>query len=1130
MAYFTQAQPGSTLFLGQPSAAVGFVAAVFPAVPPQAAYEISDVLGTTAAGAKLNASIVFLQQPIGSDAAAQSAFVGAVAKLIATQPNAQRVLAWAVSPTTLNDADVTTLGPGGGTSVQMTSALTLFGDSTAPIAITIPGRQQLQANDATHEMTLAWDLQPPLFSNLAVVKAYSPATIPFDGPNAFCIRFAMAMSQLALDNRQLGFAFAIPSPPPAPVNAPELLMYAPLMSPDVSQTPIFSASFDPLDLLNAHNPDRTVLAFAGNNQEQTTTQFQSCYTSPSGVPIVLRPVAPSTAVAGDVTAKLVFVSLEYRNATPAIFMLVPEGDFALGIAPGSVPQLMCGLQGMEYFSFTPAAGKVAGDRLRFVVNSPAYAPVFPFPLASPTAAPFDPTATPLTSTWTTPYATLRQPGTGDATPARIVAQPPGFQLFSPDATIDGKPHAKLLGSVAPGKQLVAAPSHPFPLVPYQRVVSSGAPLTSGGPATMNAKQIAAFEAGIISPMRSKALAQDALPPAAAPSTWFVTPSGYLVQAEYDPVAGTATWKKILLGTVGSQEIAFDNPDPALVTAFSSGSLMLVIANATNTGTFESTLTIGDWKMQADVAGQQTFGDYANVVIVKGRPGALADLVANPASWTNPATFAAPDTGSGPDVSQLVNVAQWLQNYIAQAAAVTGPDARYFTQFNTIAQDPNWTGVLVLRADILNVPQEIVGILAGITDYAHFNVHHLAIPVVPASIPLVPQQPSPVSGLIYYNPFPGDPTHAVATDPALAYGFQLNSLKVTFQNSAVQTFSSYAQITLRSILGSVSSIADAYDSIVLTGTYQLIGGQPVYSMASTKDTTFDLACAVLPKLDVTGVQMSTVTADPKGNTVSAFAMTGYLDFAVLPGEVTNPDGTVDLFSFGRPSEGVPGGLAFQNLLLTMSFPTPAPGSTAPVVASFSLASRALRFNLGTSTVRPGSLVDELSLQLTGLVQTTSTPAQLGYLPVISMVRGGDLGDAWNGLAFNVDLGTPGQLAAKAGLTASLLLAWNPTSDTPGTWDAQIGLQLPGTSQGAPLISLQTVLSLSIGQVSLQYALTADGTAKTFLLMLDEIALTFLGLLKFPPNGATSFYLFGHPPSTEQQALGWYARYAKAGETS
>ncbi len=378
---------------------MGYVAAVFPQAPPQNTYDIADVLGSN-----LNASIVFLQQPIGAGSAAQSAFVTAVAGLIAAQPTGDRVIAWAVSPTTVPQAFVATLGPGGGSSALLSTTLTLYGPTSA-ITLTVPGQQQLQGSD--DGLTLNWTT-PPIVTGLAN-NVYAPLTIPFDGPNAFCIEMTMSVTQPALDARNFGFAFAMPSPV---TNAANLLLYAPLTVPDGAQTPIFDASFDPLDLVNALNPDRTVLAFRGTNVETTTTQFTSCYTSPTGVPIALTPVVPSTAAGGDVTAKLVFVSLQYSNDTPAIFMLVPEGDFLLSIASGA-PQLMCGLQGTEYLVFTPSAAKVAGDRLRFTSGAPAYAPLFPFPLASPTGAPFDPTASPLTTAWTTAYATLRQPAGGD---------------------------------------------------------------------------------------------------------------------------------------------------------------------------------------------------------------------------------------------------------------------------------------------------------------------------------------------------------------------------------------------------------------------------------------------------------------------------------------------------------------------------------------------------------------------------------------------------------------------------------------------------------------------------------------------------------------------------------------------
>jgi len=51
---------------------------------------------------------------------------------------------------------------------------------------------------------------------------------------------------------------------------------------------------------------------------------------------------------------------------------------------------------------------------------------------------------------------------------------------------------------------------------------------------------------------------------------------------------------------------------------------------------------------------------------------------------------------------------------------------------------------------------------------------------------------------------------------------------------------------------------------------------------------------------------------------------------------------------------------------------------------------------------------------------------------------------------------------------------------------------------------------------------DSTKQAYVLLLNQIALSFLGLLKIPPNGATAFYLFGDAVSSSS-ALGWYAIY-------
>jgi hypothetical protein len=56
-------------------------------------------------------------------------------------------------------------------------------------------------------------------------------------------------------------------------------------------------------------------------------------------------------------------------------------------------------------------------------------------------------------------------------------------------------------------------------------------------------------------------------------------------------------------------------------------------------------------------------------------------------------------------------------------------------------------------------------------------------------------------------------------------------------------------------------------------------------------------------------------------------------------------------------------------------------------------------------------------------------------------------------------------------------------------------------------------------------------QSFLLVLHQIALRFMGLLKLPPSGDTDFYLFGNPKSGGRASgLGWYAVYRKKTEAT
>jgi hypothetical protein len=217
-----------------------------------------------------------------------------------------------------------------------------------------------------------------------------------------------------------------------------------------------------------------------------------------------------------------------------------------------------------------------------------------------------------------------------------------------------------------------------------------------------------------------------------------------------------------------------------------------------------------------------------------------------------------------------------------------------------------------------------------------------------------------------------------------------------------------------------------------------------------------------------------------------------------------------------------GLNFSNLGISMDFTKSNPSKN-----TLDFAAGEIRFNPApnVSSPRPGSIYSQLHLGLESLQIATpgQTPKDFGFLDMIpDMPLGGPGTDRWFGLRFKLNMGTPGALAGNLGLNSYLLVSWSPFSQGDQSYQAGIGIALPGSSGGGKLLSLQTVLTLSIGQIRLTQV-GAD-ESKVFMLMFTDIALKFLGMLKLPPNGNTLFYLFGEPKTTDDKgSLGWYAMY-------
>lgn len=1044
--------------------------------------------------------------------------------------------AWQAGGLTAANAPLLGLSPDGSSASQALTALVV-----SDVYLVVVGGSQLTLDVTNVRIT----------GGLYLKGTHSPAgTYPQTGElscgdgSLGLLTFAAGLTRGSLlANACWGFQYAHPAQDGSPVHEwMALASDAPATTGQIG----FTVAMDPSDPVNRYSrpAPRSQLVFTGLDGDGTRTALASPFVTRQGAPVTLYP-----SPAAKQPAALVFNPGTGAAGRGGQMQLSPVGDFELSAAQDPA-DLMCGLLGTEVVSV------YRGDLLRFTPYRPAYAPRFPFPDASPLRAPVEAAPALLDERYTTSWASVVS---GRGQPVPYIAQPKGAAFFGTGDPI-WNPDSGLMGWTRTADPVPEEAA--FPLAPYP----AAAGLTDGA---FTPARRADFEREVLGPVRRSHIpATASAGPGTADGTYTtVTPSGLLVTVK------GGTWTQITLGQTTAPPLGlyFCNPKPTVRQAFQTADLMLVAADATQFGklirgsgicvdaeaAFASTVDIGGWELSANVGQGNQYADYRNVMLIKGRKGRLYDpadvassMVANPERWTAPADFSVPS--GEPD--ELVVLAQWLKDYFQAALDSEDPD---LAGFNQIAADENWTGILILRADI-KVPDDLVGITAGVADPDGFHAHHLGVEITPVSVeqgagPGVTGASS-MFGLIDYTDPDFIAPEPVRPAPGRPYDFRLLSLKVVFANTAVSSFRSHAQLTATEWFGTrvarMGGGGNPYRAIVLEGTLQTDDGHPVYSMSASTDTIFYFDHDVLAKLEVTGAVMSTRatgreqdTADPEPMARSWFGLTGFLDFkAPRVVDETLPGGgyNFDVYSFGSlPDEAdVPRrGLAFSDLGIAMTFPPDNPAGNVLVLEAGETC-----FDVATSTARPGSLFRQFALDVAGLRSGTARtpPSESGYSQVVTAARlTGVDGEPWWGVDYRLPLGTPGNLAGRTALTAHLLTAWAanprrqprdlPTRQTARAYRAAVALSLPGSEGGAKLISLQNVLKLSVGQIRLLY----DPGRGSYLLLLSEIALKLFGMMSVPP-GSTLFSLYGdqdgeHPGEQaggNPSGLGWYAMYRKS----
>ncbi len=982
--------------------------------------------------------------------------------------------------------------------------------------------------------------------------------------------------------------YCIPQSAVNPAPAKVLRQSYPLIDTSKFATNITVQMISRIDPTLVANKDRTFMAFTGQNCTNLTnsecnstqpTLLYSTFVTDAGHPVNLAPVGwsdPSSIDPDSSVARLVFTPADLANTNSTVYYMTPCGDFRLGIDPAfanasAPPALLAGISGTETIGFTPFTDVAAddGDRLSFTPYQPGYAPVFPQPEISPTGPP--PNTEPLlNTTYQTAWANIIQ-GSGSSLAVGYYSQPMGASLYN-NATYLWENTKEYLGYFETPVGIDQSASFCFPMVPYFQTTFSQSP------GSFSFDDISRFETTVLNPERKQGIQKTkqamsithtlqrrnvdkrhAAKITADPTTRATTPQGLLATVD----TADSSWTNLLLAmnqvAEGAYSMQFENLLDPLKSAFQSNQLLLVATDGKNLGTqvyndkgkpidppadptgplFDNLMAIEEWlfSVVTPCSGESStnkpvYDDYTNVMIFKFCKGALVDLVQNPKGWTNPLDFNDESIG----ISGLTGVSSWIGDYFDQAEQDMALYPEYLQNFCRIINDPNWNGILTLKADVANLPSNIQGLMAGVVYPEKFYAHHFGIEINPvetsADGKVDLSKNSSLFGLINYM----DTDYAkqlvagkganqpVPPRPGSTYDFKVLYLQSLFVNSAVAKFGSKTQLTCNQLYNEVTTSlngqTDVYNSMIIDGTYQNQNGKSVYVFETAGNNAYGFDSSIFNALNFTEGQFNTVAdGSDGGDVISLFSLTGKFDFRKIK--------DLDMFSFG--SEGSasitdPKGLAFTNVFIRMTS-----SSETNAITSMIFDTASITFNVQESNARENSLYPNFALDIKGLISGSveSSPDSKGFLRLQTDAKITGTVGTWYALDCSLNMGSPGALASSAGFVSSMALCWSPSAvseadgDDP-SYKVYLGLKLPGSGGSAKLLSLQGVLKLTIGEMKLSYI----NDQQAYMMMLYDIALKFLGLVQIPPlNGRTSFYLFGGPQGSASKVseLGWYAVY-------
>jgi hypothetical protein len=1075
-------------------------------------------------------------------------------------------------------------GPGWATAFPVTFPLQnigLFVAANTPVAIDTANvcfTFTQQENQSIY-FTVGW-------GGSALFVLGTTVTLPFAGKLAGCLQFELSLTvaqQAALDIG-LRYYYAVAPDPEHPKAAAANFFLGSLGYPLFADPLTLYAALDPLAPLDGTRTVFAFnAADAGQPGGAAAGPLTSNLRSTLGDIFTLQPLTGAAAIGGF--ASLVFAAKPQAAVAGAsgptglgprdALCLTPRGDFELALltSRGGTVDLMCGLSGVEYIELQPA-----NNFMTFTPGCPAFALGF-YPGKNPGYT----TLTPLTPP-TTSFArvTIRLVADLVAT-LDYYAQPDQSVLHNYGGDLP-KSRIPMLAPVPMLAAIVAADDPPVPLMPYAGLSGSElspyqqmeAQIISPTRRNMIGKPPNAA--------RPDALPAAASPYSTTPQGLLATyvPGSPVWDEIVLGRTGTTPQDFCLTKVQGDLLSAFQRnklflvvSDPKAIQSFLQSTDAQIILGADPTQ---------PWNFNIAPEGNPSpWRQFGTVMIVKFYDMTLAEVAGQPGSWTFADEFNANNAAAvSQTIVDIIAAAKESLNkdgdtdFATFVAAVTEVSWNGILILNADAPISNLppqlaglaagidqskfyahhVGINASKIDLSNPSQiqihnsSVFGLIhyhapAPLQPYAgdyQFQVTQLKVlflesdvasfsSTIELEVNTLFDEPATLEGMPdphnIVQMFGVYQRQMVNGQVSESYSFQTQSGQVSIFDMTSNTLNAVQInkgqfVTVTQPWQIVGAQRTSGVSTITTGSAHTLQQSDWVLVQEVNSDTFDglyQVASVPNATSFTYAQANEPNEQSSGGlarptkTDSRFVFWGLLDFKALAG--------FDAFSFGREStDTTPKGLSIGNLAIEMTFDSAAD----PPVAQFDFDVSKLSFDLAGSYARQASFFQHFPLTLASFTQAKegTAPTDLGFMAVQTPLNQSTLIYPWFSLNFNLNLGSPGALAAQAGFVATLTVAWSPASGGSKDYTVFAGLKLPGSSGGSREISIEGIFNITFRTLQI---LTPPEKANTFILVLYDIGFKFLSFT-FPPNGQVNFVLFGNPDSPGgNSSLGWYAAYAK-----